>query len=84
MPARTRAVSLVLRFAVYAAAVAALLLAPDPSDSVTHPGPNTVTFRATEPAAPRYDAPSPVRIGLVLLLLAGAALGAGREGHPWR
>lgn len=83
MSARTRAVSLVLRSAVCTAAVIALLLAPDPPESPAGPGSGAGAFRAADAPASRYDPPSPVRVGLVMLLLAGAALDVRRRRQPW-
>ena len=84
MPARARRFPLVLRSAVFAAAVLALLLAPDPPESPAGPGAGAAAVRVTGTPASRHDPPSPARIGLVMLLFAGAALDARQRRLPWR
>ena len=88
MPDRARALPFPLRAAVYAAAVATVLLAPEPPSTPTESASSAVArleppTRSPPPATPDAPAPSPVRLLLAGLLIAGVAVDAAKRRASW-
>lgn len=88
MPDRARALPFPLRAAVYAAAVATVLLAPEPPSTAAESAGSAMAridrpAPSVPPVMPDAPAPSPVRLLLAGLLIAGVAVDAVTRRASW-